>query len=57
MDSSDWVCCRSVPRRPHLVHMPLQVPTSYLRKFAAITDPYRRKMHAMVNYLDGEIGR
>ena len=57
MDLGDWVCCRSVPRRPHLVHMPLQVPTSYLRRFAAIADPYRRKMHAMVNYLDGEIGR
>lgn len=33
---------------PHLVHMPLQVPTAVLEKFAFIADPYRQRMHAMV---------
>ncbi len=41
---------------PHLVHMPLQVPKLVLDKFAFIADPYRARMHAMVNYLDSEIG-
>ena len=40
----------------HLVHMPLQIPDSYLQKFAFIDDQYRRSMHAMVNYLDREVG-
>jgi arylsulfatase I/J len=40
----------------HLTHMPLQVPQSYLDKFAAIDDKYRRSMRAMSYYLDLEIG-
>ena len=56
MDLGDWVCCRSVPRRPHLVHMPLQVPRAVLDQFSFIADPFRKRMHAMVHYLDREIG-
>lgn len=41
---------------PHLVHMPLQVPTRVLDKFDFIADPYRKRMHAMVHLLDAEIG-
>jgi len=40
----------------HLVHMPLQIPDRFLQKFAFIPDTYRRSMHAMVDYLDGEVG-
>lgn len=36
--------------------MPLQVPAAVLDKFAFIADPYRQRMHAMVHYLDAEIG-
>ena len=39
----------------HLVHMPLQVPNEYLERFSQIDDSYRRKMHAMTNYVDDEI--
>ena len=41
---------------PHLVHMPLQVPRAVLDKFSFIADPFRKRMHAMVHYLDREIG-
>ncbi|GMI18272.1 hypothetical protein TrLO_g2768 [Triparma laevis f. longispina] len=40
----------------HLVHMPLQVPDSYLDKFSDVDDSNRRSMRAMSNYLDTEIG-
>jgi len=40
----------------HLVHMPLQVPTAYLKRFPSISDSYRQKMHAMVSYVDDELG-
>jgi arylsulfatase B len=40
---------------PHLVHMPLQVPTAYLAQFPYILNPQRRRMHAMVKLLDAEI--
>lgn len=41
---------------PHLVHMPLQVPQEYLQQFATILNEDRRRMHAMVHYLDAELG-
>jgi arylsulfatase I/J len=41
---------------PHLVHMPLQIPKAYLEQFSAILNQQRRRMHAMVKYLDGEVG-
>ena len=41
---------------PHLVHMPLQVPRAELEKFSFIADPFRKRMHTMVHYLDREIG-
>ena len=41
----------------HLIHMPLQIPAAYEASFAFIDDPYRRKNHAMVHYLDGEVGK
>lgn len=40
----------------HLVHYPLQVPDSYLEKFAFIHNTNRRHLHAMVNYMDNEVG-
>ena len=41
----------------HLVHMPLQVPTAWLNNFSHIDDSHRRLMHAMVAYLDNDVGR
>jgi arylsulfatase A-like enzyme len=41
----------------HLVHMPLQVPSSYLEALSFIDDNERRKMHAMTNFVDGMVGR
>lgn len=43
----------------HLVHMPLQVPDTYLAKFSADTYPNEKNrfMTAMVAYMDFEIGR
>merc|ERR1719221_2341969 len=40
----------------HLVHMPLQVPNSYLEKFAFVHKTSRRYLNAMVNYMDDEVG-
>lgn len=40
----------------HLVHMPLQVPAAYEQKFSFIKDKHRRLMHAMVHFMDEEIG-
>ena len=40
----------------HLVHMPLQVPTKYVEKFAFIDNKYRRLNHAMANYMDEAVG-
>mmetsp|Transcript_22344 Transcript_22344/g.51800 ORF Transcript_22344/g.51800 Transcript_22344/m.51800 type:complete len:569 (+) Transcript_22344:28-1734(+) len=40
----------------HLVHMPLQVPLLYEQKFAFIKNSHRRMLHAMVNYMDDELG-
>jgi len=40
----------------HLVHMPLQVPTAYFDQFPFILNQQRRRMHAMVAYLDAEVG-
>ena len=40
----------------HLVHMPLQIPAAVEAEFAFIDDEYRRKNHAMVSFLDGEVG-
>ena len=42
----------------HLVHMPLQIPDAYLKKYAGlIPNTHRRFMTAMVNYMDDEVGR
>jgi arylsulfatase B len=43
----------------HLVHMPLQVPNSYLEKYPENLYPnvHRQHMTAMVNYMDDEVGR
>ena len=41
---------------PHGVHTPLEVPQSYLDKFAFIDDVRRRTYAAMVNHLDDTIG-
>eukprot|EP00948_MAST-09A_sp_MAST-9A-sp1_P000767 g767.t1 len=40
----------------HLVHYPLEVPDEWLEKFSFIKDNHRRKMHAMVSYMDNDIG-
>jgi arylsulfatase I/J len=40
----------------HLVHMPLEVPQPFLDKFANIDNDKRRLMHAMVNYMDTDVG-
>lgn len=40
----------------HLVHMPLQIPEAYEKKFSFIKEKHRRLMHAMVNFMDDEIG-
>jgi arylsulfatase I/J len=41
---------------PHSVHVPLEVPTAYLDRFAFIDDPQRRSYAAMVNFIDEAIG-
>jgi len=41
---------------PHTVHAPLEVPSSYLNKFASIDKQPRRIYSAMVNHLDDMIG-
>lgn len=41
---------------PHIVHTPLQVPDSYLKKFSFIDNSDRQYYHAMVNYLDDVVG-
>ena len=41
----------------HLVHMPLQVPTKYLDRFPNIENVQRKKMTAMVSYLDDDVGK
>ena len=40
----------------HLVHAPLEVPDSYLKKFSFIDNKDRQIYHAMVNYMDDIIG-
>lgn len=40
----------------HLVHYPLQVPDKYLQRFSFIQNTQRRHLHAMVNYMDEELG-
>eukprot|EP00520_Triparma_pacifica_P000963 CAMPEP_0118657658 /NCGR_PEP_ID=MMETSP0785-20121206/14138_1 /TAXON_ID=91992 /ORGANISM="Bolidomonas pacifica, Strain CCMP 1866" /LENGTH=555 /DNA_ID=CAMNT_0006550595 /DNA_START=131 /DNA_END=1794 /DNA_ORIENTATION=- len=40
----------------HLTHMPLQVPEEYLDKFSHVDNEYRRRMRAMSNYFDWEVG-
>ena len=39
------------------MHMPLQIPKSWLDKFQFINNTYRRSMHAMTSYLDNDVGR
>ena len=41
---------------PHIVHTPLEVPDSYVKKFSFIQDKDRQIYHAMVNYLDDVVG-
>lgn len=41
----------------HIVHGPLQVPDAELAKFNFIDDKARQTYHAMVNWIDGAIGR
>ena len=45
----------------HIVHGPLQVPDAYYEKVEKLLGPFpnptRAKYHAMVNYIDGAIGR
>ena len=41
---------------PHIVHMPYEVPEAYLKKFCFIDDKLRRVYHAMVKYLDDNVG-
>ena len=41
----------------HIVHGPLQVPNEQLAKFSFINDTTRQTYHAMVNWIDGAIGR
>lgn len=42
---------------PHIGHAPLQVPQAYLDKFAFIDNIERRFYAAMINYVDGLVGR
>ena len=42
---------------PHIAHAPLEVPQAYIDKFAFIEDKNRRLYAAMVNYVDGLVGR
>lgn len=41
----------------HLVHFPLEPPDSYEARYSDIDDPFRRKMAAMVYYMDQAIGQ
>eukprot|EP00605_Chrysophyceae_sp_TOSAG23-4_P001295 GSChrysophyteH1.ASY1.ANO1.1409.1 assembled CDS len=41
---------------PHLVHMPLEPLQAVLEEFKHISDPHRRKMHAMVKTMDTYVG-
>ena len=41
----------------HLVHYPLEIPDQWYNKFSFIKDKLRRRMHAMVSYLDDEVGQ
>eukprot|EP00756_Hemistasia_phaeocysticola_P025858 Hpha_TRINITY_DN16029_c0_g1::TRINITY_DN16029_c0_g1_i1::g.119284::m.119284/K01135/ARSB; arylsulfatase B len=41
---------------PHIVHAPLQVPDTFLARFADIDDQYRKFYHAMVNFVDEAVG-
>lgn len=40
----------------HLTHMPLQVPEEYYNKFSHIDNDHRRRMRAMSNFFDWEVG-
>ena len=40
----------------HLTHMPLQVPEEYYEKFEGVDNDYRRRMRAMSNFFDYEVG-
>jgi arylsulfatase B len=42
---------------PHIAHAPLEVPQAYVDKFSFIDDMPRRMYAAMVNYVDGLVGR
>lgn len=42
---------------PHIAHAPLEVPQAYVDKFAFINDKPRQYYAAMVNYVDGLVGR
>ena len=41
----------------HLVHMPLQAPAAFVRKFSDVDDPQRQMMRAMTNFLDDAVGQ
>ena len=41
---------------PHIVHMPYEVPDKYLKMFSFIDDKLRQVYHAMVKYLDDNVG-
>ena len=41
---------------PHIVHMPYEVPRKYLEMFSFIDDKLRQVYHAMVKYLDDNVG-
>ena len=41
---------------PHIVHMPYEVPEAYLNMFDFIDDKLRQVYHAMVKYLDDNVG-
>lgn len=41
----------------HLVHMPLEVPSEYVARFSFIKEEHRRLNHAMISYMDDEVGK
>lgn len=41
---------------PKIAHYPLQAPKEYQDRFSFITEPHRRVYHAMVTYLDEQLG-
>ena len=41
---------------PHIVHTPYEVPEAYLKMFDFIDDKLRQVYHAMVKYLDDDVG-